>query len=138
MCPMPEDIATCRITQHPVIRPEPQVTYLDGTSVPKVYEFANGPDEPPDISQVAPGLWKAVLPRKPLMIGHALDYHGDPDGPILTDARLFPPGSDLPVQVCEGCDPEVIIAPGPEFTFLIANHQRGCPRYAELAERLAS
>ena len=112
------------------------IRYTDGRggTYTSVINLAGGPDEP-DISQVAPGLWKAVLPRRPLMIGHAQDYHGDPDGPILTDGVMYPPGTELPVLVCEGCDPEVIIAPGPEFVFLIASHQPGCARYAELARR---
>lgn len=95
-------------------------------------------NEHPAIAQVAPGLWRMDLPWKPLMIGHAEDYHGDQDGPVLTDGQMFLPGSELPVQVCTTCDVEVIVASGPEFTFLIADHRPGCGRYAELASRRTS
>lgn len=100
-------------------------------SVPQVFEFTNGPDEP------APPLWLVGLPALPVLIGHASDYHGDPDGPILTDGQMHRPGC-VPAQVCSACDVEVVVAIDPAFTFLIADHRPGCPRYAELAERLAS
>jgi hypothetical protein len=82
-------------------------------------------------------LWRLELPAMPVVIGHAEDYHGSPDGPILTDGVMHAPGC-VPVQVCSACDVEVVVASDPAFTFLIADHQPGCPRYAELAERLAS
>lgn len=103
-----------------------------------VIDLSNpAPDEVPPAVQVADGLWKLELPALPVLMGHALDYHGDPDGPILTDGQMHQPGC-VPELVCAGCDPEVIVAADPRFTFLIASHQRGCDRYAELVRRLAS
>jgi len=67
-----------------------------------------------------------------------MDHHGNPDGTILTDGVLLPPWTALPVQVCEGCDAAVLVSPGPDFTFLIADHQPGCPRHAELTTRRTS
>src|SRR5437867_3621622 len=92
-------------------------------SVPLVFDFANSADEP---VQVAPGLWRLELPDQPFMVGHSVSCRSDPDSTILTNGVLLPPRTRLPVQVCEGCDPEVLVSPGPEFTFLIADHQPGC------------
>ncbi len=88
--------------------------------------------------QVCPGLWRLQLPDQPFMVGHSVNCRSDPDSTILTNGVLLPPRTRLSVQVCEGCDPEVLMSPGPDFTFLIADHQPGCARYAELAARRTS
>ena len=118
------------VTPGPDSATEPaRIWFEDGSSASAVIDLANDSPEPR-------GLWRIELPARPVMLGHCVDYHNG-QSPILTDGIMHAPGC-VPAQVCEGCNSEVIVATDPRFTFLIANHQPGCPRYAELAERLAS
>lgn len=100
-----------------------RVIWPDGsTSLPPI-DLAS-----PEPEQVAEGLWRMEL-RQPFVLGHTTGF---PDCTVLSDGRVFAPGSQPPVTVCTGCDPAVLVVPGGDFTWLIADHEPGCDRYAML------
>jgi hypothetical protein len=114
-----------RITQQRADATEP-VIYLDGSTVPKTYEFANGPDEAPEPKMVD-------LPTWPGFVAHTR-WPGD--GPIyMFEARAYGPADPVDLR-CSGCKAATTIAfdePGRVLLFIVG-HQRGCRAIEDLIE----
>jgi hypothetical protein len=102
------------------------VIYLDGSTVPKVYDFANGPDEAPEPQMVN-------LPTWPGFVAHTR-HPGD--GPIyMFEARAYGPADPVDLR-CSGCKAATTIAfdePNQVLLFVIG-HQEGCEAIEDLIE----
>jgi hypothetical protein len=114
-----------KIASPPAGGTEP-VIYLDGSTVPKVYEFANGPDEPPQPKMVD-------LPPWPGYLAHTR-WPGD--GPIyMFEAEAYGPADPVDLR-CSGCKADSTIAfdePNRVLVFIVG-HQRGCRAIEDLIE----
>ena len=113
------------VTPSPGCATEPAI-YLDGTAVPKVYEFANGADEAPQPKMVD-------LPTWPGFVAHTR-WPGD--GPIyMFDTGAYGPPDPVDLR-CWGCKADSTIAfdePNQVLVFIVG-HQRGCQAIEDLIE----
>ena len=113
------------VNPRPADATEP-VIYLDGSTVPKVYEFANGPDEPPEPKMVN-------LPAWPGYVAHTR-WPGD--GPIyMFGTQAYGPADPVDLR-CSDCKAGTTIGfdePNRVLMFII-EHQRGCRAIEDMIE----
>jgi len=111
-----------KIAPLPADAAEP-VIYLDGSTEPKVYDFANGPDEPPEPQIVD-------LPTWPGYLAHVRWPH---DGAVLLMPEVHRPEDAVDLR-CGSCTAAPVITFDQQNKVLIfmINHQRGCQAVADL------